>query len=130
MYSIAFPNMFTNTRTNLIEDHKAIASNLQLLLGSERLSLFGDPYFGSQLKKFFYEQNAPIIVDLLIDEIYTTITTFMPQLSLERKDIKITNDGINIFAQISCIYLLDRTANLYTIRLTSDSEDSEIQRGE
>ena len=69
-------------------------------------------------------------VDLLIDEIYTTITTFMPQLSLERKDIKITNDGINIFAQVSCIYLLDRTANLYTIRLTSDSEDSEIQRGE
>ena len=74
MYSIAFPNMFTNTRTNLIEDHKAIASNLQLLLGSERLSLFGDPYFGSQLKKFFYEQNAPIIVDLLIDDkvVYST----------------------------------------------------------
>ena len=48
MYSFAFPNMLSSTQANLISDKEAVKSNLKLLLSSERLSLFGDPYFGSR----------------------------------------------------------------------------------
>ena len=67
MYSIAFPDMFSSAKTNLVEDHQASSSNLKLLLGADKTALFGDPQFGTALKKFFYEQNNMILKDLLID---------------------------------------------------------------
>ena len=54
MYSFAFPNMLSSTQANLISDKEAVKSNLKLLLSSERLSLFGDPYFGSRLKRALF----------------------------------------------------------------------------
>ena len=76
MYSINFPKMFTSAKTLLVENHDAILSNLKLLLASDRTALFGDPYYGTELKKFIYEQNNSILKDLVIDEIYETIILF------------------------------------------------------
>ena len=67
MYSINFPKMFTSAKTLLVEDHDAILSNLKLLLASDRTALFGDPYYGTELKKFIYEQNNSILKDLVIN---------------------------------------------------------------
>ena len=121
MYSIAFPNIFQNKlKTNLFKDKDATASNLWLLLKSDKLTLFGDPYFGTSLKKAIFEQNDSILKDLLIDEIYTVILTFMPQIKLSRKNIDISSDGVDVFAKITCTDLTDFTTNLYEINLTSN----------
>ena len=122
MYSLDFPNIFSNTKTNLIEDHEATYSNLRLLLLSEKTSLFGDPYFGTLLKRVLYEQNSVILQDLIIDEIYTAITIFMPQIRLKRSDITVTSDGVDVYATIRCINLTDYVTDLYTINLTTVDE--------
>lgn len=123
MYSLAFPNMFSNAyKTRLVSDYNATMSNLRLLLNSERRSLYGDPYYGSALKRMLYEQNSILLKDLIVDELYTTIITFMPQIYVERGDIKVTSDGYSVYAQLKCTNLINYTTNLYVINLTEDVE--------
>lgn len=120
MYSIAFPDIFSTTNTNLLEDSKATLSNISLLLASWKKSLLGDPYFGTNLKKFIYDQNNIILQDLIIDDILVSLQTFIPQISVTRKDIKITSDRTAIYATINCIYKIDNQPNMFQIKLTSD----------
>lgn len=123
MYSIAFPNIFSNgVKTNLNKDHEATYTNMRLLLKSNILSLFGDPYFGTALKRLMFENSNSMIKDLIVDEIYTKVIAFMPQLVMKRSDITVTTDGVNVFVKINCMNLIDGTSNLYTINMTS-SED-------
>lgn len=136
MYSFSFPKMVSINKANLIEGKEATMSNLALLLESEKKSLFGDPYFGTSLKKFIYEQNDRILIDIVVDEIYTSILTFMPQIRLERKGITITTDGSNsnkegrpisndgkhIYVHINGTYILDESTIDYTIVLLGDEE--------
>lgn len=119
MNSLAFPNIFNNTSTNVIEDHKATVNNLKLLLASSKGSLFGDPYFGTLIKKLTFEQNNKILQDIVIDEIYTVILQFVPQLLLDRKNIRITSDGINLYANIRAQNILDYETDMYNINLIS-----------
>lgn len=121
MYSIAFPKMFSDTRTLLFKDSKATASNLVLLLNSSKMTLFGDPFFGTSLRRAIFEQNDGILLDLVVDEIYTTIVTFMPQIQVKRNDITLTQDGVDVFCNIKCLDLTDYTTNLYSINLTNDN---------
>lgn len=126
MYSFSFPNMLNSSHTQLLQDKDAVSSNLVLLLGSEQLSLFGDPYFGSRLKRVLFEQSSSLIVDLIVDEIYTTILTFIPQLYLTRKDISITTNGVDVFATIRAIYIPDNTSDLYKINLTNYENEASV----
>ncbi len=125
MYSFAWPNIFSsnNVSTNLLEDKEAAKSNLLLLLNSERLSLFGDPYFGTLLKQVIFQPNNNIIVDLIIDELYTTICTYIPQLHLTRNDITIKSNKIDLFATINVTYKIDNTSDLYHINLTNNVQE-------
>lgn len=117
MYSIAFPEMFSNATTNLVKDYDATISNMRLLLASWKKSLFGDPYFGTRLKTFLFEQNNIVLQDLIIDEIYVSLKQFMPQVELRRKDIKVYSKGTGVYASINCINKLDNETNLYEIEL-------------
>lgn len=119
MYSFNFPQMIGNVNSKLLKDKDAVRSNIVLLLGSEITSLFGDPYYGCQLKHALYEQSGTVIVDLLIDEFYTVLTTFIPQIFIDRKNINIYYKDNELYATIKYIYLLDNTADLYTIKLTT-----------
>lgn len=122
MYSVSFPNIFSGdgSRTLLMEDHEATLSNLRLVLLSTKNSLLGDPDFGSLLQRKLFEQDTPILKDLIIDDIYTTILTFMPQLVLKRTDISVTTDGVDVYATIKCTNLIDYELDTYTINLTTD----------
>lgn len=122
MYSIGFPKMFNSTNTIVYKDHDATASNLKLLLLSEKYSLFGDPYFGTSIKKLTFEQNNRVLRDLIIDDIYTAIITFMPQIKVDRRDITVTSDNASVYVNIKVINLLDYTTNLYNINLTDGQE--------
>lgn len=124
MYSIAFPDMFSSARTNLYEDQTATLSNTKLLLGSFKKSLFGDPYFGSKIKDFVYEQNNIVLQDLIIDDIYVAIKQFMPQVAIQRKDISIKSKNNSLYATINCINKLDNQPNMFQIELvTSDNSN-------
>lgn len=118
MYSFNFPKMLNSNTSNLLKDKEAIKSNLILLLRSERKSLWGDPYYGTILKQLIFEQANSLIYDLIIDELYTTIITFMPQIILTRRDIKLKIERNIIYATVSYTYTLDNTIDLYTIPLT------------
>lgn len=122
MKSFSFPNMLSINRVNMVEGKDATASNLVLLLGAEKKGLFGDPYFGTLLKKMIYSQNDNILRDIVIDEIYTSIITFMPQVRLSRKDIKLTLDKTSLLVNIKCVNILDGDKQDFTLRLFSDGE--------
>ena len=124
MYSLAFPKMFDGNNVKLYEDHEATASNLKLLILSTRTELFGDPYYGTSLKNAIYEQSDHIIIDLLIDDVYTSILTFMPQLYLTRNDISITSDKADIFVNIKCTNRLDYQTDLFNINLTNSGGEN------
>ena len=118
MKSIAFPDMFSRTVTNTVIDHDATLQNLQLLLWSEKGELFGDPYYGAGFKRYIYDQNDLVLNDLIVDDIYSAIALFMPQIKVNRKDIKINRDGIGkLTATIKCTNMVDFTTDLYTIVL-------------
>lgn len=119
MYSIAFPDMFTSTRTNLYSDREATLSNLKLMLASFKGSLLGDPNYGTNINKIIYSHNNQILQDLVIDDIYMAIRTFMPQLSVRRNDITLQSDGTKLYATIQATNLLNYTTNLYEIDLTN-----------
>ena len=121
MTSFSFPRMLNHTDANIISDKEAVRSNMLLLFSSEQESLFGDPYFGCLLKRYLFEQSNTVIVDLLIDTIYTAIITFIPQASISRKDIKIIPSRGTLYAEIRCYYALDNTSDLFTIQLTNNS---------
>lgn len=122
MYSIQFPNMVSNTSTNIVKDHEATAQNLKLLLASNKSSLFGDPDYGTRLNALMFEQNNQILRDLVIDEIYTAILTFLPQIKVNRNDITITSNRAAVYANIKALNLLDYTMDLYNINLTNFEE--------
>lgn len=118
MYSFNFPEMLRSNTSILVEDKEAVKSNIILLLNSERKTLFGDPYYGTALKQVLFEQSNTIIVDLIIDELYMSLQTFIPQIFLERKQIEIFTDGTDMFAKIAYTYILDNTSDMFAIKLT------------
>lgn len=127
MYSLSFPDMFTSSKVNLNVDkpaqggHEATYTNLRLMLLSDKSGLYGDPYYGTNLKRVFFSQNGTILKDLVIDEIYTAIQTFMPQIIIKRSDIDVYQKQSEIYVTIRCINNIDFITDLYTIRLTDSS---------
>ena len=125
MKSIRINNMFSNISTNTILDKDATMQNLKLLLETSKGELFGDPYFGTNLKKMIYDQNDVILKDLVIDDIYTAIKTFMPQIEVDRKDIsaEVKPNGNKAVLQVtmSALNKLTYETNLYNIALFSEN---------
>lgn len=121
MYSFAWPDMFSYRGSKLNEDKAAIKQNLILLLNGEQGTLFGDPGYGAALKRMLFEPNNTIIKDLIIDELYSCIQTFLPQVYVRRNDIVIsTHRNIDVRADIYVRYKFDNTSDLYSINLTSN----------
>ena len=122
MNAVQFPDMLSNNQTQIVFDYEATLQNLTYLILSSKKTLFGDPYFGTSIKRLMFEQNNKILQDLIIDDIYTAILTFMPQLILDRKDIKVTSDRDTVYVNIKATNLLDYQTNLYNINLTGSEE--------
>lgn len=120
MYSIKFPDMVKGVSTNLVQDHEATAQNLKLVLLSDRGALFGDPYFGTLWRKLIFDQNNEILRDIIIDDILTSIETFMPQLLTKREDITVNSDRYSVSINIKATNLLDYQTDMYSIKLMED----------
>ena len=124
MKSFEFPNMINSNsgRFNDVVDKDAAAQNLRLLLLSSKTSLLGDPYFGTNLKKLLFNPNDNIVKDLVIDEIYTAISVFMPEIIISRNDIQIVEQMGKLFVTINALFEKSMVRNLFTIPLTSVEE--------
>ena len=121
MYSFAWPDMFGYRDSELNSDKDAVRQNLVLLLNGERGTLFGDPGYGAALKQVLFEPNNTVVKDLIIDELYSCIQTFLPQVFVRRNDIVISSyKNIDVRADIYVTYKFDNTTDLYSINLTSN----------
>ena len=90
------------------------------MLLSDRGTLFGDPYFGTLWKRLLFEHNNEILRDIIIDDILTSIQTFMPQLLTKREDILVTSDRYSVSITIKALNLLDYQTDMYAIKLMED----------
>lgn len=108
--------MFNTSSSIIISDKEATMNNLKLLLLSDTNN-FGDPYFGLNLKKYYYEQNNHILMDICIDDIYTKISLFMPQIFVRREDIILTRDKSKVRCYIKVKNVLDYQVSIYELVL-------------
>ena len=123
MFSIAFPNIFNGSKVNLYQDYDAIKSNLTALLASDKGALFGDPFYGTKLKTLLWEQAYdPIIRDLIQDDIFEAIYSYMPQITVYRNDIQISVVDNVVQASIKVRSDSGIGSNLYEISLLTGAE--------
>ena len=122
MNAVRFPNMLSSNKTAVIRDLEATKQNLTLLLTSYKKTMLGDPYFGTNLRKLLFESNNAVLRDLVVDDIYTTINTFMPQIRVLRKDIDVVSDRNSVRVNLKAQNLLDFSLNEYNIKLLEVEE--------
>lgn len=122
MNAVGFPNMLQANKTVIVKDLDATKQNLTYLLQSYKKTMLGDPYFGTNLRKLFYESNNAILRDLVIDDIYSAINNFMPQIRVTRKDITVTSDRNMVMVNIIAQNLLDFSFAEYNIKLLEVEE--------
>lgn len=123
MYSLAFPNMFNGSTVNLYKDYDAIKSNLRNLLYSNRGGLYGDPHYGTNIKHILFDQAADAILkDLIKDDVYEAIYSYMPQTTIDR-------DYIDVYIQDTFVSVTIKAKNdngivsdLLKIELLNDDE--------
>ena len=123
MFSIAFPNIFNGSKVNLYQDYDAIKSNLTALLSSDKGALFGDPFYGTKLKSLLWNQAYdPVIRDLIQDDIFEAIYSYMPQITVYRNDITISVVDNVVQASIKVRSDSGIESNLYEISLLTGAE--------
>ena len=113
---------FRKSQTLVAKDNDASMQDIKLLLATEKGELFGDPFMGIRLKRYVFEQNNDILRDILIDEIYSQLLVFAPQITVRRKDIKITQDGKDIKISFRAINNVDFKTNMYDLVLYQGEE--------
>ena len=122
MRSIAFPDMFNSNSTNIKKDFDATRQNAVLLLCCKKGELFGDPYFGLRLKKYLYDQNNYILKDIIIDEIYTQLALFMPQLYVKRNDIKIIQERAKLICRFKATNQANFKTDMYSLVIYNEDD--------
>lgn len=122
MNAVKFPEMISLNQTNIVRDVDATRQNLICLLHSYKKTLLGDPNFGVNLRQLFYETNNAVLRDLVVDDIYTAINNFMPQLKVLRKDITVTSNLNTVNVRIRAQNILDFNFETYNIKLLDAEE--------
>lgn len=125
MYSIAFPNIFNGSKVNLVRDYDAIKNNLTALLSSDKGALFGDPYYGVKLRTLLWDQAYdPVIRDLIKDDIFEAIYSYMPQITVYRDDISVEVLNNLVMTSINVRSDSGIESNLYEITLLVGEENN------
>jgi phage baseplate assembly protein W len=123
MYSIAFPDIFNGSKVNLNKDYDAIKVNLKSLLMSNRGGLYGDPFYGLNMKQILWDQACkPVVVELLKDEIFNAIYSYMPQIEITRDDIDVQVDGNLVQASIEVKADSKIPSNLFNIKIMLEED--------
>ncbi len=122
MRSLKFPEMFSSNSSNTVKDLDATKQNTLLLLKSEKGEFVSDPYFGLRFKRYLFNQNSYILKDIIIDEIYTQVALFMPQLSIRRQDIDLIRDRAKLICTFKGTNRIDFTTNMYSLVIYDETD--------
>lgn len=122
MNAIKFPDMIVSNRTMVVTDKDATYQNLKTLLQSEKYTLLGDPYFGSNIMALMFNNNNAVLRDIVVDDIYTVISTYMPQIRVLRENITVTSNRNSVNVKIFAQNLLDYSFDEYQINLLKTEE--------
>jgi phage baseplate assembly protein W len=127
MRSIKFPKMFNTNSTNVWKSDEYLAAtkqNAAVLLQCERNELFGDPYFGSLVTQYMFDQNSYILRDVIADIVYTQLATFIPQLKITRDDVRVIKDTTKgrLLVKVTGINQIDYQPNTFNLVLFQDTE--------
>lgn len=126
MYSIGFPDIFNGSTVFLDKDYEAIKNNLELLLGSNRGGLFGDPQYGTKIKTVLWEQaHEYIMKELVKDDLFEAIYSYIPQVEINRDDIEV--EVIDNFVQVTIKVKSDTgiKSDLVTLQFMKDESIKE-----
>ena len=123
-YSINFPDIFNKSTVNLVKDYDAIRQNLILLLGSNKGGLFGDPWFGTNVKQILWDQNhRDILTDIVQDQIFEAIYSYMPNnVKINRDDITINIVDNYANVQINLSAYSNKENDMLNISLLNESD--------
>lgn len=119
MNAIRFPDMISSNKSAMVYDRDATLQNMKTLLLSSKCTLLGDPNFGSNLEKLLFESNNIILQDVIIDDVFTVITAYMPQVKVLRENISVISSGNNIIVNVIAQNMLDYSFDEYSIQLLS-----------
>lgn len=123
-YSISFPNIFNKSTTRLKSDYDAIRQNIVLLLASNKGGLFGDPWYGTDIKSVLWEPNhRDILINIIQDQIYEAIYSYMPNnIEIKKDDIKIRILDNYANVQINLSAYSNRENDMLSIDLLNEND--------
>lgn len=80
------------------------------------------------MPKMLFEQNSFVLQDITSDAIYTQLALFLPQIKVNREDIKIIRDKKigKVTCTFSGINQVDFTVNTYSLVIFNENEDINI----
>ncbi len=101
--SITHPKMFSLINGNTETDSLDISINrsIALILLTAKGEVFGNPDFGSDIRKFLFQNYTDSMRDLLIDEIVESISNWEDRIVINRSDISIEQDDLALKIHIS-----------------------------
>lgn len=101
--SITHPKMFSLINGNTETDSLDISINrsIALILLTAKGEVFGNPDFGSDIRKFLFQNYTDSMRDLLIDEIVESISNWEDRIVINRSDISIEQDDLVLKIHIS-----------------------------
>lgn len=122
--SFSHPNMLDQKSGGFKVGDEAslIRQNIKLLLNSTKKELLGDPYFGTNLKRYLFEPNDLVLRDLIIDEVYNAIRLFIKQVSLERNSIVVTLNNNKLTISFKLLYNYNKQIDVFSIVLMEGDE--------
>jgi len=95
-YNITFPFRDDTGANRLFEVNQvtkdAYASNLLLLLLTEKGERYYNPEYGTNLLKFIFEPNDELTASLVEEDIKQTVSTFIPEIKITSVDFNWVSD--------------------------------------
>lgn len=101
--SITHPKIFSiiNGNTGLDTLSTSINRSISLILLTAKGEVFGNPEFGSDIRKYLFEYITDTTKELIIDEIMNSVSMWEPRIILERNNITIEQDDMTLKIHIS-----------------------------
>lgn len=123
-YTLSFPDIFNKGTINLKSDYEAVRQNLVLLLASNKGGLYGDPWFGTDIKRILWEPNhRDILKNIIQDRIFEDIYSYMPNnIALKKEDIVVNIVDTYANVQINLSAYSDKDNDMLSIDLLNEND--------
>lgn len=127
-YSISFPDMFNKSHVNLENGYDAIRQDLILLLGSNKGGLYGDPWFGTEIKSILWDQaHNDIAIKIIQEQVYESIYSYMPNnVTINSDDIVVNIIDNYVNVQINLSAYSNKENDMLSISLLNENSIDNI----